>query len=154
MVSEHFSANVFSIIWAMSEYTNTSNTNASTPLSESPVPLLGPTGPGFGSPTPSLSNSVPVPGSSTGGAGGGYHYQYHGTASTPTHSAGYFPHFGSTSSGSSAGTSGSGAGGAGGPKMGKQSSSLSMDRAAFLMIRIKRIFQKKKHKRWVNGGGA
>lgn len=129
----------------MSEYN--SNTNASTPLSESPVPLLGPTGPGFGSPTPSLSNCVPVPGGSSGGTAGGCHYQYHGTASTPTHNANYFPHFGSTSSGSSAGTSGSGTG----PKMGKHpSSSLSMARAAFLMIRIKGIFQKKKHKRLVN----
>lgn len=32
--------------------------------------------------------------------------------------------------------------------VGKHTSPLSLDRAAFLLIRIKRVFQKKKHKRY------
>jgi hypothetical protein len=32
--------------------------------------------------------------------------------------------------------------------VGRHGSSLSLDRAAFLLIRIKRVFQKKKHKRY------
>ena len=114
---------------------------STTPISESPIPLLvsTPTGggsSGIGSPTPSLSF---VPGPS--GTHYSPHYQPVGNASTPTHSGGSFHHFGSISSGSSAG-------GTSTPKMQKQSS-LSMARAAFLMIRIKGIFQKKKRKGYV-----